>query len=189
MREELFKLPEDIEKKILIYTSSQLGFAEAGRFYMRQKYLPDIQKIDPAIFILNPWDLTSDSEVEAIKKIPDHELALQEWKKFNRRVYLRNVRAIELCDIFVCDLDGVDVDPGVSWEVGYRMGLDRANGENTPILAYRSDFRSAGENPGTKINLQVGEAIEINSPIVKHLDQLIELIAQEVAKIKQMKGI
>ena len=171
--------------KIPLYPSSHYGFDDAGRHYMYTKFLPAIQKVDKDIMILNPWDLTPQSEIDNVRKIKDEEIRLREWRKLNRRIYLRNKSAVKPCRIMIAVLEGLDVDPGVSWETGYRMGLDEALEIRTPIIGYRSDFRKAGENPGVKINVQVEEAIkEAGHPIQETLDEVIALLAKEIAKLK-----
>ena len=181
-------LPENLEGKIIIYPSSPYGFSESGRYFMENEFIPAIQELGDSIYTLNPWNFTTEEEVEQIKQIEDPAVQLRGWSEFCTRTFYKNAQSIEICHLMVAVLDGLDVDPGVSWEVGYRMGLDKALGKKTPVIGYRSDFRLAGENLGTKINLQVGKAIEeYGYPIVKHLDQAADLIAAEVSKLKQSR--
>ena len=57
-------------------------------------------------------------------------------------------------------VDGQEVDSGVASEVGFAYALEKR------ILAYRNDFRLAGENQGTKVNLQLEYFIKKSKGII-----------------------
>jgi nucleoside 2-deoxyribosyltransferase len=70
-----------------------------------------------------------------------------------RRRQRELIRLLEGCDAVVALLDGVDVDGGTSFEIGYAHALNR------PVLGLRSDARTGGEHDG--VNLMVAAAVEI----------------------------
>jgi nucleoside 2-deoxyribosyltransferase len=61
------------------------------------------------------------------------------------------IRLIDGSDAVVALLDGLDVDGGTSFEIGYARALNR------PILGLRSDLRTGGERDG--LNLMVAHAL------------------------------
>lgn len=57
--------------------------------------------------------------------------------------------ALTSADVVIALLDGVQVDDGTAWEIGYAYALGK------PILGIRTDFRQAGEHPGATVNAMV----------------------------------
>jgi nucleoside 2-deoxyribosyltransferase len=57
--------------------------------------------------------------------------------------------AIDRCNCVVALLDGVQVDDGTAWEIGY------AYARGIPVYGIRTDFRNAGETPGGKANAMI----------------------------------
>ncbi len=53
-------------------------------------------------------------------------------------IFSKNVAAIDKADILVAVLDGVDVDSGTAWEIGYAHALGK------PVYGLRTDFRTLG---------------------------------------------
>jgi len=53
-------------------------------------------------------------------------------------IFSKNVEAIDKADILVAVLDGVDVDSGTAWEIGYAHALGK------PVYGLRTDFRTLG---------------------------------------------
>jgi len=53
-------------------------------------------------------------------------------------IFSKNVEAIDKADILVAVLDGVDVDSGTAWEIGYAHALGK------PVCGLRTDFRTLG---------------------------------------------
>ncbi len=69
-----------------------------------------------------------------------------------RAVYEANISAIDGCDCIVALLDGVDVDSGTAFEVGYAKALD------IPVMGIRTDYRTLGSE-GT-VNLMIQESCD-----------------------------
>jgi len=66
-------------------------------------------------------------------------------------IFSKNVAAIDKADILVAVLDGVDVDSGTAWEIGYAHALDK------PVYGLRTDFRTLGIE-GT-VNLMIERSV------------------------------
>ena len=89
------------------------------------------------------------------------------------KVAARNEKAIRKCDVIVAVLDGADVDSGTASEIGFAYALGKR------IYGYRGDFRRAGDNEGSIVNLQVEHWIESSGGcIVTSLDRLQQRLAE-----------
>ncbi len=130
-----------------IYTAGPLGFSEAGRAFHKNIILPALRSCghEP----LDPWTLTPQAKIDAVKALPYGGEKRDAWRKLNVEMGGNNRAAIDACDMVFVVLDGADVDSGSAAEVGYAF----ANGK--PILGYRGDFRLSADNEGSMVNLQV----------------------------------
>ena len=54
------------------------------------------------------------------------------------RIFSKNVSTIDNTDMMVAVLDGVDVDSGTAWEIGY------AYARGLPVYGLRTDFQTPG---------------------------------------------
>ncbi len=81
----------------------------------------------------------------------------------NRKVFAGDLSALEGCDVVVALLDGVDVDTGVAFELGYAHALKK------PIVGLKTDYRTFSkteevnlmlETPLVRICRSVDEAVE-----------------------------
>ena len=67
----------------------------------------------------------------------------------------RDRAAIDDCDVVVALLDGVQVDDGTAWEIGY------AYAKGKPVAGIRTDFRNAGDTDHGQVNALIeGSGIE-----------------------------
>lgn len=147
-------------KKLKAYLASPYGFAESTKYFMDKVYVPALKEV---VEVINPWELTSDSEVaEALNK--------GVLGKFYVEIGRRNKAAIDSADIVIAALDGQEVDSGTAAEIGYAAGVGKK------IFGYRGDFRQTGEKEAT-VNLQV-EYFITNSggEIVSDLESLKKAI-------------
>ena len=69
--------------------------------------------------------------------------------EINSELGCANRQLIDSCDMLVGGLDGTDVDSGTASEIGYAAGIGKM------VEGYRDDFRLAGDNIGSIVNLQV----------------------------------
>jgi nucleoside 2-deoxyribosyltransferase len=146
-----------------LYIASESGFCPESKmpFYL-EKMLPLIVRAgyNPVC----PWALNAKVAEKALKATDDNKVTA--WRAANRIIYMNNRHALDNCDGVVAILNGMHVDDGVCWEVGYTI----AKGKR--VLGYRDDFRPAGDNPGCRINLMLEESIIENGTIVANLKDL-----------------
>lgn len=62
--------------------------------------------------------------------------------------------AIDKSDIILVNCDGPDMDSGTAWEAGY------AHAKGKRVIAYRTDFRRAGDCE-RNMNLMIGESADL----------------------------
>jgi nucleoside 2-deoxyribosyltransferase len=68
-------------------------------------------------------------------------------------IFAANLRGLEGADLVVCNLEGIDVDSGTAWEIGYAAARGKS------IIGIRTDFRK-GEL-GLRCNLMVDKSVHI----------------------------
>ncbi len=150
-----FQQPSPIERanqvRKTIYLASPLGFADSTRAYMAELATALREIVD----VLNPWDdQRFDAEFIALQSEDSVTVRLRRLAEINRELGRANAAAIERADGVIAILDGVDVDSGTAAEVGY------ANARGKRVYGLRTDFRLAGDNFGSIVNLQVQYFIE-----------------------------
>lgn len=153
-----------------IYLASPLGFAESTHAFMEEL----AARLREHVIVNNPWDIPESgdpfSEVMAIDTVRERDRRLVE---INRALGRRNREAIDASDGLFAVLDGVDVDSGTAAEIGYAFA------KGTYICGLRTDFRLAGDNPGSIVNLQVEYFIlESGGRIVTAAGELVDLARQ-----------
>jgi nucleoside 2-deoxyribosyltransferase len=150
-----------------VYLASPLGFAESTHAFMHQ-LAADLRK---HVEVHNPWDKTSPEDpFEKIFKIDSVAERDRQLAEVNRNLGRINRDAIDHCDGLFAILDGVDVDSGTAAEIGYAFARDKY------ICGLRTDFRLAGDNPGSIVNLQVEYFIvESGGEIVKSSSEFVAL--------------
>lgn len=141
-----------------IYLASPLGFAESTRHYMEHL----IERIAPHIDVTNPWDdQRFEAEFERIARLDSRAAANAALAEINAELGRANAESILAAEGVVAILDGVDVDSGTAAEVGYAFALGKR------IYGLRTDFRLAGDNSGSIVNLQVQYFIEASGGSVQ----------------------
>lgn len=156
-----------------VYLASPLGFAESTRSFMNDLEMRLRQYVD----IENPWDDTRFADdFERLEREESTSRQRAELAKINRELGRSNTERIDRSDGVFAILDGVDVDSGTAAEIGYAF----ARGKR--VHGLRTDFRLAGDNPGSIVNLQVEFFIrQSGGTIVTATDALVER-AREYAK-------
>jgi nucleoside 2-deoxyribosyltransferase len=153
-----------------IYLANPLGFSEAGARFIREVLAP--QLTPRGLDIVNPFDLVDPDKVNALVGMAAGPERIAAWRAFNMEIGQGNVAAIDRCDAMLAVLDGVDVDSGTASEIGYAF----AKGKR--IVGYRGDFRSAAENEGCVVNLQVEYFIRASGgTIVAKVDAIADAFA------------
>ncbi|NMC04317.1 MAG: hypothetical protein GYA24_03850 [Candidatus Lokiarchaeota archaeon] len=135
-----------------------------------------VQRLEKEGFsIFEPFFASKDLGVE-IARLQQFEKNLDLLKEklaiINSEIGKRNALAIEESSVVVAVLDGgLDLDSGVAAEIGY------ASGKGKPIVGLRTDFRLAGDNFGSVVNLQVEYFITRNGGmILPDVDSLVQFL-------------
>jgi nucleoside 2-deoxyribosyltransferase len=164
-----------MEKDMLkAYLASPLGFAESTRDFMS---VFENKIAHCGYEVVNPWRLTDPQIFAAAAAIKNIELRRRALHEVNMKVAAQNERAIRDCQLVIAVLDGVDVDSGTASEIGFAYGLGKR------IYGYRGDFRNAGDNEGSIVNLQVEYWIENSGGcIVTSLDALRQCLTKDNIK-------
>lgn len=157
-----------------VYLASPLGFAESTRGFMA---ILERQIVECGYTVVNPWRLVAPQQFEEATTIKNAERRRQAFHDVNMKVAASNEKTIRECDVIVAVLDGADVDSGTANEIGFAYALGKQ------IYGYRGDFRRAGDNEGSIINLQVEYWIESSGGcIVTNLDRLRQRLAESATK-------
>jgi nucleoside 2-deoxyribosyltransferase len=130
-----------------LYLASPLGFSEAGRHFYGEVLIPRLAAL--GCEILDPWVLTEAAKIEAVSHMAYGAEKREAWRALSIEIGRNNAAAITACDVLFAVLDGPDVDSGTAAEIGYAFALEKR------IVGYRGDFRLAGDNDGSIVNLQV----------------------------------
>ena len=117
------------------------------KLFLYEKITPIF--LESGFDIVDPWSLTPVDMIRNVLALPEGPERKKGWKTLNLVIAENNRKGIDLCDGLFAVLDGVDVDSGTASEIGYAAALKK------PVTAYRGDFRSAGDNEGSIVNLQV----------------------------------
>ena len=95
----------------------------------------------------------------------DAEDTTDEREKQNQEcIFKKCVEGVDSSDIVVAVLDGVDVDSGTAWEIGYAYAKEK------PVIGLRTDFRSLSDGI---VNLMVEMAIVA---LARDEDELLKIM-------------
>ena len=87
--------------------------------------------------------------------------------KEKKTIYEGDVSALSSSDVVVAVLDGMEVDSGVAYEIGYAKALGK------PVIGIKTDYRTFSEME--KINLMLEVPL---IKICKSVDEVIELLSR-----------
>lgn len=76
--------------------------------------------------------------------------ALERESQNQEYIFMKCVEGVDASDLVVAVLDGVDVDSGTAWEIGY------AYAKGKPVIGLRTDFRELADGI---VNLMVEMSI------------------------------
>ncbi len=134
-----------------LYLASPLGFAESTRPFLADL----VARLRAVTTVINPWDdvrfVEEFAELALVDRVAERDRRLA---RINAELGQANVQSIDEVDAVFAVLDGVDVDSGTAAEIGYAF----AKGKR--VCGLRTDFRLAGDNHGSIVNLQVQYFIE-----------------------------
>jgi nucleoside 2-deoxyribosyltransferase len=157
-----------------VYAAGPLGFSAATRPFHDEVLVPALRA--RGFEVLDPW--AGGAAIEAALAVPDPAARLEALRSANASVAEANASMIASCDAVFAVLDGTDVDSGTAAEIGYACALGR------PVVGWRGDLRSAGDNEGAVVNLQVQWFVErsggrIERTLEAALDALVEVAGGE----------
>jgi nucleoside 2-deoxyribosyltransferase len=156
--------------KPILYLAGPCGFSEIGRIglasietLLKEKY----EVINPFTKSADEGQRIGELEKKLIGKTQEqNDLTTgqikQELAKISMDIGQKNAEFIKSADRILAILDGSDVDSGTAAEIGYAFALGKH------IDGYRSDFRYAGDNFGSEINLQVEYFIRASGGTIFH---------------------
>jgi nucleoside 2-deoxyribosyltransferase len=127
-----------------VYVAGPGGFDAAGRAWHQRVR----DRLAAAGFdVLDPWLASQDVFRAAYDAPAEHRRdALLDA---NRAAGAANAAMIRDADAVLALFDGVDVDSGTAAEVGFAAAL------GTLVVAYRTDWRTTGDNEAALVNLQL----------------------------------
>jgi nucleoside 2-deoxyribosyltransferase len=151
-----------------VYMAGPLGFSEGGRLF-HARIIALLTELGHSV--LDPWAFDP-ARIAAVAAMPYGETRREAWSKLNFEIGKKNIELVDQSDAVLAVLDGVDVDSGTAAEIGYAYARQKF------ILGYRGDFRLAGDNEGSIVNLQVEYFILASGgKIVASLPDLQSLMA------------
>ena len=154
-------------KKLRVYAAGPWGFQESTREWYYETFIPALEAL--GFGVIDPWKLTDEKIIAEAQQKPEGPESRLAWAKADMIIGRNNQKGIDAADIVIACLDGVDMDSGTAAEIGYAF----AKGKK--IFGYRSDFRNAGDNPGTQVNLQVAFFIlQSGGTIAPSLEMLLK---------------
>lgn len=152
---------------VSIYLASPLGFAGSTRSFMDEL----VGQLRHHLTVVNPWDdqrfAHEFAELEHVDSVSERFIRL---RAINLELGRANASSIDGVDGVFAVLDGVDVDSGTAAEIGYAFARGKY------VAGLRTDFRLAGDNPGSIVNLQVQYFIETSGgKLVTEVDDFVML--------------
>ena len=155
-----------------IYLASPLGFAASTHSFMAE-LVADLREV---VVVHNPWD-DQRFAAEFARLATEDSVSVRDARlaEINRELGRANAEAIDTSDGLFAILDGVDVDSGTAAEIGY------ASARGKYICGLRTDFRLAGDNPGSIVNLQVEYFIVISGGRIVTTPQQFVSLARDFA--------
>lgn len=160
-----------------IYLASPLGFADSTRAFMEEL----VKALSEHVEVLNPWDDKGfRAEFQELDEQNDREMRNRRLHEINVKIARANCASIDAADAVFGVLDGVDVDSGTAAEMGYAFAKGKF------VSGIRTDFRLAGDNDGSIVNLQVQYFIEgSGGRLVRTAKDLVELASEYSANRTQ----
>lgn len=163
---------EPLAVPVSVYLASPLGFAASTRAFMIEL----AGRLREHVTVVNPWDdQRFAAEFAELDHVDSVRARLARLREINTELGRANTASIDGADAVFAVLDGVDVDSGTAAEIGYAFARGKY------VAGLRTDFRLAGDNPGSIVNLQVQYFIEKSGGKVEtELDAFVALARQFV---------
>jgi len=85
-----------------------------------------------------------------------------------KRIYEGDISALKASDVVVAVLDGVEVDAGVAYEMGYAKALGK------PIIGLKTDYRTFSKKEEVNLILEI-PLIKIYKSVNEVVDALLKI--------------
>jgi nucleoside 2-deoxyribosyltransferase len=96
-----------------------------------------------------------------------------------RAIFETDVAGLDASQVVVANMDGSDPDSGTCWECGYAY-------KKKPIILFRTDFREAGDVPGSPFNLMLSASAD--KVILAPLASVEDLAGRIVSALAQLQS-
>jgi len=112
----------------------------------------------------------------------EHEVWLPQEHEPRERsakaIFETDVAGLNQAQVLVANMDGPDPDSGTCWECGHAYG-------KKPIILFRTDFREAGDVPGSPFSLMLSASADkvILAPLAS-VEELAGQILSELAELE-----
>jgi nucleoside 2-deoxyribosyltransferase len=84
--------------------------------------------------------------------------------KEKKKIYEEDISALKACDVVVAVLDGVDVDSGVAFEMGYAVAIGK------PVIGLKTNHRAFSKVEDINLMLEV--------PLIKLCSSIDDVITE-----------
>jgi len=84
--------------------------------------------------------------------------------KEKEKIYEEDISALKACDVVVAVLDGVEVDSGVAFEMGYAVAIGK------PVIGLKTDHRTFSKMEDINLMLEV--------PLIKLCNSIEDVITE-----------
>ncbi|KPV61667.1 MAG: Nucleoside 2-deoxyribosyltransferase [Candidatus Bathyarchaeota archaeon BA2] len=84
--------------------------------------------------------------------------------KEKKKIYEEDISALKACDVVVAVLDGVTVDSGVAFEMGYAIAIGK------PVMGLKTDHRAFSKMEDVNLMLEV--------PLIKLCNTIEEVLTE-----------
>ncbi|HUD10436.1 MAG TPA: nucleoside 2-deoxyribosyltransferase [Candidatus Saccharimonadales bacterium] len=159
------------------YVQSPLGFTELTR----DPYEDLLDSISPVVEPINPFFIAGNEYIPRIMEATgDQRQAL--WCLMAVRLY-RVMR--DEADMALAILVGEPPDFGVGAELGYGFALHDTGFKDFPVVAYRQDYRRAGETDNNLNGMALPPFMLTGGEFVDSLEAIPEALGRVAATLKQ----
>jgi nucleoside 2-deoxyribosyltransferase len=84
--------------------------------------------------------------------------------KEKKKIYEKDISALKACDVVVAVLDGVEVDSGVAFEMGYAVAIRK------PVMGLKTDHRAFSKVEDVNLMLEL--------PLIKLCSSIDDVITE-----------
>lgn len=155
-----------------VYLAGPDGFTPLGLTWHRSVLVPAVTAagLEP----LSPWE-GFDDEFEALAQMEAGEDRLDAYAELNAQLGVSNQGLIDRSAGMLAMLDGTDVDSGTAAEIGY------GSAKGLVVVGVRTDLRTAGDNEGAVVNLQVEHFIRSSGgEVFRSLEPAVAFLASRL---------